>query len=82
MDTQTQQIASRLDDIYGLIWQMAHNMPPLSQSEFARRAGLSRTTVSKKINAGHLMVTEGRIPYSELLRLQSGLAYKNSKSYN
>jgi len=49
----------------------AEKKPPMTQTELAKRLGVSLWTVNRRVRRGEIRKVNGRIPYSEFERLTS-----------
>lgn len=65
IERKQDEILRRLDAAIG------KPKPHLTRMEFAKLSGLSRWTVSRKIEAFEIRTERGRIPYSELQKFAS-----------
>ena len=68
-----QHISSKLESIETMLIQLVASQPPMTKTEFAKRSGLSIRTVSRKVATRQIKERNGRIPFSELVRWNSGL---------
>jgi hypothetical protein len=65
MSQELAAINAKLDRILALITP-PQPLKPLTVTAFAKRVGLSRWTIARKIRFGELLSKQGRIPPSEL----------------
>lgn len=67
-------IYSELKTIKTMLIQLVQSQPPLNKRQFAQRAGLSESTLHRKLNRGEIKQRpDGKINYTELLRFNSGM---------
>jgi response regulator of citrate/malate metabolism len=64
--THVEQTLSEVKDTLSTILELLQAQPGLTVSEFAQRAGISRTTVSRMLGRGELTKSNGRIPFRYL----------------
>lgn len=68
-----QQLLARLDRIERLVVKALPPVlePALTKKEFAKRAGIGRTTLYRRIEERRVRTEQGRIPASELSKFLS-----------
>lgn len=69
MSPEMAQLDAKLDDVLRRLSFFGE--PDLTVTEFAKRAGRSRTTIHEKIKQFQIVTRDGRIPVSELKKFVS-----------
>lgn len=65
LDEKLSDVLARLDAL------KVPEQPGLSVVAFAKKAGVSKNTIFRKINSGDVIKKNGRVPYSELRKFLS-----------